>query len=641
MRLAHQLFLGVSLLFLAALTGALAVSFLLTRQYVTTQLASHAEDAAISLSLTLAGPLQSGDGVHATTVVKAMFDRGYYQEIRVLDARGAELVRRELPANLEGVPVWFTSAFSIDMPSGESLISSGWRQLGRVIVKSHPGHAYQKLWQISGALLLLFSCTFVLSALFLWFVLRTILAPLRDIEQQAADIGRRVFREITRLPRVRELAAVVGALNRMAVKLRQSFEEQAALIEHTRREAREDGVTGLPNRREFDDRASHLLRAETDYPHGLVLLVELARFRNINEHHGFERADALLRLTADTLRRAAGPQAMVSRLAGASFVLLIPGLSDDEVAIWAEGVRAALARVAAVEPELQTHGYALGGVRFDRERGLGSLLGAADTALAAARAGGPNHLAWHTEPVDKGRGARDWQRLLTRALADPARLRLLGQPMLRLADGQRHAMEITTQLLDEDGTPLAAGLFAPVAERLGLAIRLDEAVITRCLTLDLSERLAINLSDPSVASPVFHAWLDEVLESNPDKASRLVFEVDELAAVTHAAMVQLLGGLLRARGAAIALDRFAARHGAFGYLEALEPAYVKLDGSVVRDLDKRDDNRFFVRSLVSITAVLEIPVIAQWVEREEEWNSLRRLGVFSAQGYYAGRPEAV
>jgi methyl-accepting chemotaxis protein len=252
MRLAHQLYLGVTLLFLAALTGALMVSFLLTRQYVTTQLASHAEDAATSLAFTLAPPLQQGDVVHAATVVDAMFSRGYYLEIRVLDARGNELVKRRLPPNLEGVPSWFTASFNIELTSGESLISGGWRQLGRVIVKSHPGHAYLKLWEISGWLLLLFSATFILTSTFLWLVLRTILRPLRDIEQQALDIGKRVFREIADVPKVRELRTVVTALNRMAQKLRQSFDEQAILLEHSRREAREDGVTGLPNRREFE-----------------------------------------------------------------------------------------------------------------------------------------------------------------------------------------------------------------------------------------------------------------------------------------------------------------------------------------------------------------------------------------------------
>lgn len=629
------------MLFLVALTSALAVSFLFTRQYVTTQLASHAEDAATSLSLTLAPALAAGDTVMADTVVRAMFDRGYFLDIRVVDAHGKEVLRHRLPPTLEGVPPWFAALFPIEAPSGQSLITGGWRQLGRVLVQSHPGHAYNKLWQISGWLMGLFSATFAFSLVFLWFVLRTILAPLRDIEHQAADIGRRVFREIKRIPRVRELAAVVGALNRMAVKLHQSFDEQATLIERTRREAREDGVTGLPNRREFDDRAGHMLRAEAEFPHGLVLLVELAQFRDINERHGFERGDALLRLTAETLLRAAGPLATVSRLAGASFVLLAPGLQDDEIASWTEGIRASLARLAQGEPELQAHGYYLGGVRFDRQRGLGSLLGAADTALAAARSSGPNTLAWHTAPLEKGHGARDWQTLLSRALADPSRLRLLGQPMLRLADRQRQGLEITTQLLDEEGQPLSAGLFAPVAERLGLAIQLDEAVITRCLSLTLADTLAINLSDQSVASPLFHAWLDQVLETNPEKAARLVFEVDELAAVSHDSMALLLGERLRARGAAIALDRFAARHGAFGYLQALEPAYVKLDGSVIRELDKRDDNQFFVRSLVSIAGVLDIPVAAQWVEREEEWEALRTLGVFAAQGYYAGRPEAV
>lgn len=646
MRLAHQLFVGISLLFLLALLGALGVNFNQTRAYLDTQLASHSQDAATSLGLSLAPMMQGGDLELAGRTVDALFDRGYYSEIRLLDVHGKTLLERKLAPTLEGVPAWFARLAPLRMPAGESLITSGWRQMGRVVVVSHPGFAYRQLWDQGRWLLLLFSATFALSLAFLWLVLRAILAPLRAIETQALEIGQRIFREISLRPGVRELCAVVDALNRMTAKLKLAFEEQASAIAEARLDAFQDSLTQLPNRRALEDRATHLLRSTEEHPSGMLLMVEINCFRELNEAHGYQRGDALLRETADTIARFAGASVLVARLGGSAFTLLAEGLSGEAAHAWAREVRDELARSAEGDPALRAHGYALGGTVFEQERELGSLLAAADSALSVARARGANALELRTPASGETElGAHAWRALLKEVLEE-GRLRVLGQAMKRLEDESVYAREITVQTITEDGVFLPAGRFAPVAERLGMAIELDQAVVqivlSRMLCVDPEDgRLAINLSEHSAASADFADWLMALLRSQPAFARRLVFEVDELAVANHTVEVIGLAGRLRELGGDVAVDRFAARHGAFGYLESLLPAYVKLDGSVVRDLPLRADNRFFVRSLAAVARVLDVPVIAQWVESQEEWDSLAGLGVFAGQGYYTGRPDVL
>jgi len=559
---------------------------------------------------------------------------------------GKTLLVRTLAPTLEGVPAWFARAVPLAMPMGESLITSGWRQMGRVLVSSHPGHAYRELWEVGRWLLLLFSATFVVSLVFLWLVLRAILAPLRDIEAQAGQIGQRIFREISHTPRVRELATVVNALNRMTGKLKAAFEEHAKALANSRREAFHDSLTGLPNRRALEDRATHLLRSAEEHPCGLLLMVEINGFRELNEQHGYRRGDALLRETADALAAVAGPSIFTARLGGAAFALLADGMSGADADAWAQEVQSVLARVAEGDPELRIHGYALGGTVFERERELGGLLATADTALAAARAQGANSLVVHAPSASGDElGAQAW-RLLLRQILEEGRLRLLGQVIKHLADDSVFAREITVQAIADDGSALPAGRFAPVAERLGMAVELDRAVIQIVLLRRLGDsaldgRWAINLSAQSAIAPEFVAWLDSLLATHSELARRLVFEVDELAVASHTREVVSLAEQLRARGSDLAIDRFAARHGAFGYLESVLPAYIKLDGSVVHDLHLRPDNRFFVRSLAAVARVLEVPVIATWVECREEWDSLENLGVLAAQGYFTGRPEVL
>lgn len=638
------MFVGVSLLFLAALLGALAVNFNQTRAYVATQLASHAQDAATSLGLTLAPSLQEEDRVQAASTIDALFDRGYYSEIRLLDVHGKTLLVRTLAPTLEGVPAWFAKWAPLHAPAGESLITSGWRQMGRVVVTSHPGHAYHQLWDQGRWLLLLFSATFMVSLVFLWLVLRAILAPLLAIEDQAAAISQRIFKEISLRPGVRELAAVVNALNHMTGKLKVTFDEQAGAIAEARQDAFQDSTTGLPNRRALEDRAAHLLRSAEEHPCGVLLLVEVNGFRELNEVHGYQRCDALLREAAEVLSQVAGSNVLAARLGGAAFALLAEGLSGTAAELWAREVQSALSRLAEGNPELRAHGFSLGGAVFEQERTLGLLLAAADSALSEARARGCNEMVIHSSATGELElGAQAWRAMLKRIIEE-GRLRLLGQAMKQVADDSVFAQEITIQAICDDGRLLPAGRFTPVAERLGLAIELDQAVAQIVLSRMIAEpglagRMAVNLSEQAATSETFTDWLVAHLNTHPEIARRLVFEVDELTAAQHTVAVSLFATRLRAVGANLAIDRFAARHGAFGYLESLLPAYIKLDGSVVRDLANRPDNRFFVRSLAAVARVLDVPVVAQWVETREEWDSLIGLGVYAGQGYFTGRPE--
>lgn len=644
MRLSHQLFAGVSLLFLLALLGALAVSFQQTRSYVATQLASHAQDTATFLGLSLAPDMRDGDTRLAARRVDVLFDRGYYSEIRLIDIHDKTLLVRTLAPTLDGVPPWFARAVPLDVPMGESLITSGWRQMGRVLVRSHPGHAYRELWEMGRWLLLLFSATFALSLVFVWMMLRTILAPLRAIESQASHIGQRIFREIDRVPRAPELATVVRALNRMTAKLKTGFEEQAVALADAQRESFQDELTGLPNRRALEERAAHLLRAGEAHSCGLLLLLEINGFRELNEVGGHQRGDALLRLTADALAMLAEPSIIATRLRGGAFALLADGMSGEEARDWAHGVQGRLIRVAEGEPDLRVHGYALGGTVFDSQRQLETLLASADGALAAARARGPSSIVLNTAAASEPEMTMQaWRGLLVGVFAE-GRLCLLGQAMQRVSDESVFAREITAQAIGDDGVPLAAGRFAPIAERLGLGVDLDRAVL-RCVARQLRDeaepvaRWAVNLSAQAAVSQDFSEWLMAWLAEQPDLARRLIFEVDELVVSRHTREVLRLAQRLRTLGGDLAIDRFAARHGAFGYLESLLPAYLKLDGGVVHDLHLHPDNRFFVRSLAAVARVLEVPVIAPWVECREEWACLNELGVFAAQGYFIGRPE--
>jgi hypothetical protein len=174
-------------------------------------LASHAQDAATTLSITLGQSLGKGDRVLAQTQVSSVFDRGYFKRIDVLGADRSAIVVRELPEKIEGVPMWFVRWLPIQAPPGEAFVGSGWRQLGKVMVVSQPTFAYQHLWSTSLQLLgwLLAICLAALAVL--QGGLQFILQPLRAIEKTARDVQAKRFEQIAAARRKAPRAGQRGA----------------------------------------------------------------------------------------------------------------------------------------------------------------------------------------------------------------------------------------------------------------------------------------------------------------------------------------------------------------------------------------------------------------------------------------------
>lgn len=298
MTLFRQLFLGASLLFLLVLAGVEAVYLSNARLYVQQRLESHSQDAATSLALRLGTVNLFEDRALIETVVNTVFDRGYYQSIRVVSVSGETLVAKQLAPAQGEVPVWFTRLFPLRPPAAESLISSGWRQLGRVLITSHPNFAYLQLWHTTLQTLTLLILAYALTLVALRAFLGNILRPLTEIERAATAIGERDFRMIKLAPKARELEHVVRAMNSLSGKIRRFIEDELARAEKLQREAYRDPVTSLYNRRGLEHQLHGQFRAERDVFSGVFVLLELERFKEYNLHHGYQRADELLTLVA-------------------------------------------------------------------------------------------------------------------------------------------------------------------------------------------------------------------------------------------------------------------------------------------------------------------------------------------------------
>ena len=145
---------GASLLFAAMAVGMLWLALGNSRAYLERQLGAHAQQTATLLGMTVADKLAAGDDVAVDTSAGVIYDRGYYAAITITAPDGNTVSDRRLPGPVAGVPAWFTRLVHLQPPTGNSLVTRQWRDLGRITVASHPQFAYLELWHTAFAIVL-------------------------------------------------------------------------------------------------------------------------------------------------------------------------------------------------------------------------------------------------------------------------------------------------------------------------------------------------------------------------------------------------------------------------------------------------------------------------------------------------------
>ena len=338
MSLQRRLMLAISLLLIGLLVANMFVTVYNARQNIYQQLEVHAQDTATSLGFNISQAALLKDASSEQDVAKirlmvdVIFDRGYYRRIVYRNLEGEDVVRKEAPLNLKGVPLWFTGWVSIPEPRGSAVVSSGWFQLGEVVVVSHPGFAYGDIWRTFKKQLGLFLFSIALCYGLLSVSLKFILRPLRQLEDQAEAVYRREFIQFP-LPNIPELKRVAVAMNRMSAKVKSMFSHQIELNDRLHQRLCTDEVTGLANRYDFDERLESYMKSERTNNMGMLMLMQVGDLLAINLNEGRAQGNASLRPIPTYLKKILPefPTARGSSKIGAVCVLVFPRVLEEKI----------------------------------------------------------------------------------------------------------------------------------------------------------------------------------------------------------------------------------------------------------------------------------------------------------------------
>ncbi len=652
MTLYRQLIIFTFVLFFVLLAGTWMVTFQNNRTFVINQLSSHAQDTATSLALAISQHPVEKDSVRMEAMIDAVFDRGYYEIIKLTDLDGKVVSERKLNIAMEGVPKWFVLLAPIETPEATSNINTGWRQTGAIYVKSHPGYAYQTLWLSSIRTTILFVVCGIFVILAGAWGLRRILLPLARVEEQADAICRKEYNYQDVLPRTKELRQVVIAMNRMVKKVQAMFEEQVAVVEEFRRHAYYDALTGLGNRRYLESRTQAYLEERDGTAKGVLLLVQLNDLTSLNQAKGLEAGDTLLKNTARILQETMKPysNSVLARLTGGDFCIFLPDALPGDAELVVADVTNKLCELAPLHIQGMDNIAHAGAVTFAHPAALGLLLAEADRALRLAQQTAPNN--WHviamTDDAEKiPAGQQQWKAALEKVLHE-RRINLVVQPVVQTTDKSSivHLEIFSRIILQEEGRIFSADRFLPYAERLGLTPLLDRIVLEEVLKLDRKrqhfDHVAVNISPASLSDSAFMEWIRSALPNASASAPRITFEFPEFAAIRNLPLIREFQIFVQNCGHAIAIDHFGEGLSNFAYLHSLHPEYVKISRAYTGEIkDAESDMRFFIASLCTIAHSVDVSVIAEGVETELQYELLGEMNIDGAQGFFIETPKPI
>ncbi|MFZ0500101.1 MAG: EAL domain-containing protein, partial [Steroidobacteraceae bacterium] len=415
-------------------------------------------------------------------------------------------------------------------------------------------------------------------------------------------------------------------------------------------QASHDALTGLINRREFDNRLhAGVLSAQRGDDTYALLYIDLDQFKVVNDTCGHQAGDRLLRDVTGLLQSRVRTSDTIARLGGDEFGVLLEGCTVEQSTRIADGVRQAIRDYRFVwGATTLSVGASVGVVQITAEtESVANVMTAADIACYAAKDEGRNRV--HLYEADGTSHPRHremhWVARVTRA-AEENRLELYFQPIRPIARGGTAFHELTVRLRDDDGRLVAPGEFIPAAERYNVMSVIDRWVVQRAIerlkASDLAALplLAVNLSGTSLNEQSF---IDFVLQQVGDAtlARALCFEITETAAVTNLSNATFVMRELKARGCKFALDDFGTGLSSFMYLKTLPVDYLKIDGQFISHVADDAVDRSMVEAICKVGGALGIETVAECVESQAVLDELQRIGVDYAQGYYLARPEPI
>ena len=422
--------------------------------------------------------------------------------------------------------------------------------------------------------------------------------------------------------------------------------EQRRSEQEISRLARFDSLTGLPNRARMRQTLDEALRNASSRHKGCALfLIDLDRFKNVNDTLGHPIGDALLRQVAERLKSVMGDHGQVGRLGGDEFKAVLPGTVDIG---FLEPLARTLIEQVSRPYEIEGHrvkiGASVGIAIGDPGRACAdSLIRNADLALYAAKAAGRGKHCFYEPAMHSDLSDRQLLEDELRQAIERGQLWVAYQPIIRAAAEELCGFEALVRWSHPVRGPISPDKFIPLAEECGLISDIGQWVLKTALQEAAhwpdQVLIAVNLSPIQFNDPATVDMIAELLQETGIRAARLELEITEGVFLAEGDSTDDTFAKLKSLGVRLALDDFGTGYSSLGYLKKAPFDKIKIDQSFVRGAASTTNrNSAIIRAIVTLAETLGMDTTAEGVETHDDLHLIRELGVSQVQGYIFGRP---
>lgn len=487
----------------------------------------------------------------------------------------------------------------------------------------------------------------------LWLVKRYIVRPILSTVEAARRVRAGDFSHQVPIVSGDELATLASTFNEMSVDLAQLLAERERTGAQLQHMADHDALTGLFNRRRFQEELGRQLAEARRYgTHGALMFIDLDGFKHVNDRLGHEAGDDLLVSVAGILQGQLRETDTLARLGGDEFAILLPQADPEQARMAAERILQAFGDQHMVVFGQLIDITASIGIALFPEHGtmVEQLLSHADRAMYQAKENGRNDFYVYAPDMDwraQVESKFTWEKRIREALKKDLFL-LYCQPILDLRSDRISHYELLLRMAGERDEVILPSAFIGVAERFGLIRDIDRWVVRRAIHLIADYHragreitLEVNLSGKSFADNELLPLIRRELAVTSVNPAHLVLAITESAAIADTNQAQKFIEDLKGLGCQFAIDDFGAGFSSFFHLKHLSVDYLKIHGGFIRNLPHDPVDQHIVKAMVEVARGLGKRIVAESVENGETMRLVREYGVDYAQGYHIRRPCSV
>ena len=638
MTLFKQILIIFSIFVVLLLSSVMVHNFNTANEFIKEQLYSSANDTATSLGLSISNVEGSAS---IEVMINAIFDSGYYESISYTDSDANVVYKREQEVMVKDLPQWFLDYVNLESAEAISKMTKNWMPYGEVHVRGNSGHAYYQLWQTLIGILQTFLVLTLIALLSIFALLKIVLGSLKTVQKQAELVMSNDFFISKEVPFTTEFRDVVSGMNILVTKIKDIFEKESTTARINHELLYKDKATGLKNREFFNLKLRNYLEADDRFSYGFLMLINLDHLKSVADAFGHEALSSLLHSVASVIIKSTqdNPYHIGCRIRENEFAIILPSLTEDEALSYAQKICLHFKNDAdAIFLKGSRCHFNIALTPYYPHENIKELLSLADYTLMTSLAKQKSNIeVYHKEDEEYNliMGHDEWAKEIKSALHGSRFLYAL-QPAINSDTNILHH-ELLLRL-NHLGTIIDANYFMPVILHFKWMDKIDKYVISHLGTCKEKGPLAINLSLSFIQQNANLKWLKEKLRELKKQSDRSVcFEISNNSVIQDTDSCIELGNLLRTFGCNIGIDHFMVTSNNLTYLQDIKPKYVKIDAEYLISLLEGSSAELPNRSLLTLTEILNIQIIAIGVDSEETLQRLQALQIEYFQGNYIAK----